>query len=110
MKSKVDERIPSVVRRSLAKFGEDLVIARKKRRLTAAMMAERLGVSKSTYRRAERGDLNVSVGVYAMALFSLGFGPAFGEIIDVRTDDQGLALDIAQLPKRVRLKKIVGGL
>jgi carboxylesterase type B len=48
--------LPSKVRRSLNKFGFDLALARKKRSLTTRMMAERLGVAKSTYPRSEKGD------------------------------------------------------
>ena len=104
-KSKVVALLPLKVRHSSLKFGADPVVARKKRSLTVAMMCERLGIAKSTYLRAEKGDPTVSLGVYAMALFALGFGGALGELIDVRTDHQGLALDLARLPKRVRRKK-----
>lgn len=69
------------------------------------MMAERVSVAKSTYIRVERGDPTVSMGIYAMALFVLGFGEALGDLVDVRHDDQGLLLDIARLPQRVRVKK-----
>ena len=105
MKSAVTDILPPKVRRSLAKLGLDLATARKKRSLTTAMMAERLGVAKSTYLRVEKGDPTVSMGIYAMALFVLGFGDALGEIVDPRRDDQGLLLDTERLPKRVRVKK-----
>jgi DNA-binding XRE family transcriptional regulator len=105
MKSAVTDVLPPRVRRSLAKLGGDLSTARKKRNLTVMMMAERLGVAKSTYLRVEKGDPTVSMGVYAMALFALGFGDLLGEIVDPRRDDQGLLLDIERLPKRVRVKK-----
>jgi DNA-binding XRE family transcriptional regulator len=105
VKSAVTDILPPKVRRSLAKLGLDLATARKKRSLTTAMMAERLGVAKSTYLRVEKGDPTVSMGVYAMALFVLGFGDALGEIVDPRRDDQGLLLDVERLPKRVRVKK-----
>jgi DNA-binding XRE family transcriptional regulator len=105
VKSAVTDILPPKVRRSLAKLGIDLATARKKRSLTTAMMAERLGVAKSTYLRVEKGDPTVSMGVYAMVLFVLGFGNALGEIVDPRRDDQGLLLDVERLPKRVRVKK-----
>lgn len=75
MKSSVSEMLPSNVRQSLLKFGGDLSIARRKRRLTVAMMCERLGVSKSTWQRMEKGDPTVSMGAYAQALFVLGLPP-----------------------------------
>jgi hypothetical protein len=69
------------------------------------MMAERIGSAKTTYMKVEKGDPSVSMGVYAMTLFALGFGDAIGDIIDPRRDDIGLLLDAGRLPKRVRPKK-----
>jgi DNA-binding XRE family transcriptional regulator len=105
MRSAVLDVLPPKVRRSLTKFGTDLAMARRKRNLTVAMIAERVGVAKSTYLRVEKGDPTVSMGVYAMALFVLGFGDALGDLVDPRHDDQGLLLDAQRLPKRVRVKK-----
>jgi transcriptional regulator with XRE-family HTH domain len=93
------------LRRSLAKFGHDLAVARRKRHLTVAMMAERTGLAISTYARIEKGDPSVAMGAYAMALFVLGFGEAVGILIDARRDEVGLMLDEERLPKRVRTKK-----
>ncbi len=66
---------------------------------------ERVGVSKGTYQRVERGDLRVGLGVYAMALFTLGFGDVFADLVDRRTDDAGLLLDEERVPKRVRVRR-----
>jgi hypothetical protein len=46
------------------------------------------------------------MGVYAMALFVLGFGDSVGDIVDPRRDDVGLLLDAERLPKRVRPRKV----
>ena len=105
MRSAITDILPPKVRRSLVKLGVHIATARKKRNLTTVMMAERLGVAKSTYLRVEKGDPTVSMGVYAMVLFVLGFGDTLGEIVDPRRDDQGLLLDVERLPKRVRVKK-----
>lgn len=106
MRSSVHDILPPKVRRSLSKFGADIAIARRKRHLTVAMMAERLGVAKTTYLRVEKGNPTVAISVYAMALFVLGIGEVFGEIIDPRRDDHGLLLDVERLPKRVRVKRV----
>jgi DNA-binding XRE family transcriptional regulator len=105
MRSSVHDVLPPKVRRSLTKFGVDLSLARRKRHLTAAMMSERLGVAKSTYLRVEKGDPTVSMGVYAMALFVLGFGDAFADLVDASHDEHGLVFDAQRVPKRVRSPK-----
>ena len=104
MKSALPDSMPPKVRRSLAKFGGDLAIARKKRHLTVQMMAQRLGVAKSTYERVERGAPSVSMGTYATALSVLGLGEPFGELVDPGTDEQGLLLDVQRLPQRIRIR------
>ena len=80
-------------------------MARRKRRLTMAMMAERLGVTMPTYIRVERGDPTASMAIYAMALFVLGLGTPFADLVDAGSDDQALLLDAERLPTRVRIKK-----
>jgi transcriptional regulator with XRE-family HTH domain len=105
MRSSVSDVSPPAVRRSLTKFGSDLATARRKRGLTILAAAQRMGVAKNTYLRAEKGDPRVGLGVYAMALFVLGFGSPLDTIIDVSRDDTGLLLDEERLPKRVRMKK-----
>ena len=110
MRSNVHLRLPSAVRRSLVKMGRDLSVARRKRRITQAMMAERIGVAEATYLRIERGDPTVGVAAYAMALFVLGLGTPFAEVVDAARDDQALVLDAARLPSRVRARKTPTGL
>jgi transcriptional regulator with XRE-family HTH domain len=62
-------------RRQLAAFGERLRLARKRRRLSAVLMAERVGVSRDTLNRVEKGDPAVSLGTYLRVLRVLGLDP-----------------------------------
>jgi DNA-binding XRE family transcriptional regulator len=105
MKSKMTEILPPSLRETLAKLGDDLNLARRKRALTIAMMAERVGVSLMTYRRAERGDPTVAMGVYAMALFVLGLEGRIRDLVDPRNDDRGLLFDEDNVPKRIHPRK-----
>lgn len=105
MKSSSLDILPPVVAKSLTKLGADLAVARRKRHLTVRMMAERTGVAFNTYRRIESGDPKTSLGIYAMALYVLGFGGALGELVDARRDDVGLLQDEDRLPQRVRVKR-----
>lgn len=97
--------MPPAVRRSLDKLGADISIARRKRRLTVAMMMERIGIAKATYLKLERGDPTVALGTYAQAFFALGLGAPLGDRIDQRQDEQGLMLDVEHLPKRIVLRR-----
>jgi transcriptional regulator with XRE-family HTH domain len=104
MGSRAYEILPVAVQRSLRKLGRDIRVARKRRRLTVAMMMERVGVSKVTYLKVEKGEPGVGIGIYATALMALGLGTPLAEIADPAGDDEGLALEEARLPERVRPK------
>ena len=105
MRSTVQDSLPATLRRTLGKLGDDISVARRKRSLTAAMVAERAGVSRSTYLKVERGDPSVAMGTYAMVLFVLGLDGPLGRLADPALDDQGLVLDAQRLPRRVRVPK-----
>lgn len=102
--------LPAPIRRALKKFGEDIQVARLKRGLTVAMMAERVRVHRETYSKVEEGHPGVSLGVYAATLYALGFGTIFDAIIDQSRDETGLMLDRDRIPKRVRPRKEPQGL
>lgn len=94
---------PSIaVEESLATLGHNIKMARLKRRLPQAVLAERSGVGLSTLAKIERGDTGVAIGTVASVLQALGLGTPFAEI--GASDPLAQALDPAILPKRVRLK------
>jgi transcriptional regulator with XRE-family HTH domain len=97
--------LPLRLRRGIAKLGADIAIARRKRSLTVAMMAERIGVHKNTYLKVEKGDPTVAFGIYAMTLFVLGLADALTVVADPGRDETGLLLDVEHLPKRIRARK-----
>ena len=109
MHSSVLDILPVKVRKTLIKIGYDISVARRKRRLTVEMMAERLCIAKSTYQKIEKGDPKVSMGAYAMAIFVLGFLNELNNIIDPSQDAQGLLMEEENLPKRIRKKKFSEG-
>ncbi len=95
---------PIAVKRTLRKLGGDLRDARRRRRIPVALMAERVGVTRTTLAKAEKGDSSVSIGVYASMLFVLGLLENLSEVADPRHDDIGLALEEERLPQRIRTK------
>jgi transcriptional regulator with XRE-family HTH domain len=97
---------PAAVRRILRKLGADIHDARRRRRLPMAVVAERAFTSRSTLQKVETGDANVSMGIYAAVLHALGLLEGLGEIADISRDSVGQALASAELPKRIRLKRV----
>lgn len=65
-------------------LGENIKLARLRRRITSTQMAERAGVGRTTYWKIENGDPNVLIGYYISVLFVLGLEP---EIIKWGLDD-----------------------
>jgi branched-chain amino acid transport system substrate-binding protein len=100
MKRNLSAYMSPSVARSLERFGADIRIARLKRNLTAAQLANALQIHRSTYSRVEAGDPMVSLGIYASVLHALGLGIPFAEAADPRRDEHGLLLDLQRLPRR----------
>ena len=94
---------PIPVKRSLKKLGHDLCDARKRRRITMRLAAERAGISRSTLSKIEKGDEGVSFGSYAKILFVLGMIKRLVELADPKFDVIGLGLESENLPKRIRI-------
>jgi transcriptional regulator with XRE-family HTH domain len=94
--------LPAAVRRALAKLGEDLSSARRRRRISTTVMAERAFITRKTLARVERGDPAVSLGIYSSVLFVLGMVDRIAALVDPTTDRLGIQLEDEQLPRRIR--------
>ena len=103
--SRVLPALPAALIRALSKLGQDISAARRRRRLTMALVAERALISRTTLARVERGDVGVSMGIYASVLFVLGLGERIGDLADPGADEVGRALAAEQLPQRIRLPR-----
>ena len=76
--------LPSLQRRMTA-IGENLRLARLRRGLTAAQVAERADISRKTLTEVEKGSSAVSFGVYCNVLFVLGLDK---DLDNVGADDE----------------------
>ena len=100
MKSQALATIPPPVRDILQKLARDLVAARKRRRMTALVMAQRVKISRPTLQRLERGDASVSIGIYGTVLFTLGLHKPLADLADAAHDREGVDLQSKFVPKR----------
>jgi transcriptional regulator with XRE-family HTH domain len=88
---------------------EDISLARRRRHLSQASLAERMGASFSTVRRMEKGDLRVPIHFFARARHVFGEVQALENLLDTARDDIGLIRMDERLPKRVRSKPGTSG-
>jgi len=100
--AKMIKVLPSVAT-ALQKLGGDIRDARKRRRLTMALLAERAGIAQMTLAKIEKGDAGTSLGAYASVLFSLGMIERLRDIADASHDLTGQMLATERLPKRIRI-------
>jgi len=82
----------------LEQLGENIKLARKRRRYTQLLVSDRTGYSRLTIRKIERGDPVVSIGHYMGVLAVLGLAE---DITLVASDDElGRKLRDIELLKR----------
>lgn len=100
--SRSHRAMPILLTDQLRKLGRDIVVARKRRRLSMKSMAERMMVSLETVQRLEKGDPAVGIGIVATALWVLGLHRRLGDLIPPESDEVGLQEDIRHLPRDFR--------
>lgn len=61
-------------------IGENIKLARKRRKLTAEQVAERAGIHRATLHRVEKGDPSVAIGIYFNVLKVLNLENNFDNI------------------------------
>lgn len=76
MRTKKQILFPKHVR-LLAQMGENIKLARKRRKLTTTQVAERAGIARSTLYLVEKGDGSVALGAYFNVLRTLGLQEDF---------------------------------
>ena len=92
------------VERVLVQLGQNIRLARVRRRLRAELVAERAGMSRPTLRSIERGDAGVTLGAVANVLNALGLVDDLTQV--GRADALGRELEDAKLlATRVRASK-----
>lgn len=95
---------PLPVQRAIAKLGNDLALARRRRRISQQSLATRIGASLSTVKRMEKGDMRVPLHFVARSLHVFGELDRLVTLLDSANDEIGLTLADEALPKRIRSK------
>ena len=102
MESRTSLLLPTADR-IIKEFGNNLKLARRRRKLSVEQIAERAGISRTTLWLVEKGAPSVAMGTYAQVLFVLGLEK---DLLKVAGDDLlGRKLQDAQLSIKERSPK-----
>ena len=93
-------------RETLAQMGEQIRLARLRRKLSLELVAERAGISRATLISIEKGTPTVSIGSYAAVLHAMDLLNMDGDLLLIAKDDEfGRKLQDLALPTRRRAPK-----
>src|SRR5271155_2977586 len=92
--------MPPAAAQALKVLGENLAIARIRRRESQRAWAKRLGVSIPTLIRMERGDPGVGAGIYVTALWLIGRSSALADLAAPVSDRGALESDVREAVAR----------
>ena len=96
-------KLPRKLEQKMQTVGEQIKLARLRRNLSVAQVAERATCSPLTVSRIEKGVPTVAIGIYLRVLYALQLD---GDILFLAKDDElGRALQDMNLPQRKRASK-----
>jgi transcriptional regulator with XRE-family HTH domain len=89
--------------KTLSILGENIKLARLRRKYSTQQVAERANLSRPTLLSVEKGNSNVSIGAYVKVLFVLGLENDFLQV--AKDDELGRRLQDAKLIVKERAPK-----
>ncbi|MGE8686044.1 MAG: helix-turn-helix transcriptional regulator [Achromobacter sp.] len=98
MKKKIEPSFDAA--EALARIGANIRTARLRRAETESALAGRMGVSRATIARLERGDGGVSLALAVEALIQYGYADQVFALGDPEQDGVGKRLDAVRRPNR----------
>ncbi|MCC6370375.1 MAG: helix-turn-helix transcriptional regulator [Bacteroidia bacterium] len=102
MKTRKPTFLPSL-NKIFQELGENIKLARLRRKLSVEQVAERTGISRATLWHVEKGSPSVAMGIYSQVLFVLGLEK---DLLKVAADDIfGRKLQDAELIVKERAPK-----
>ena len=102
-KATIANNLPRRAAQNLQIVGEQIRLARLRRDLTIAQIAERAMCTELTVMRVERGIPTVSIGIYLRVLFALGLDESI--LFLAKDDEVGRTLQDLDLKHRTRASK-----
>lgn len=96
-------KLPRKLEQKMVLLGEQIKLARLRRNLSIAQVAERATCSPLTVNRIEKGAPTVAIGIYARVLYALQLDDDL--VLIAKEDPQGRTLQDLSLKHRQRASK-----
>jgi len=90
------------VTNALRTIGNNIRVARTRRKLQKEELAQRCGITRKTLYSLEKGEPGSSIGNLLTVLWALGLLDSAKTIADPDNDEHGKILEAAQRPTRIR--------
>jgi len=90
------------VSNALRIIGNNMRVARTRRKIQAAELAQRCGIARKTLYSIEKGEPGSSVGHLFTVLWALGLLDSAKSIADPNNDEHGKILEAAKRKTRIR--------
>ena len=103
--SKISSSPPAAVERALRQLGRNIHVARLRRNMRLADLAERVGISRYVMSDIEKGKPTTAVAAYIGALWALGLTDDLRNVADPDRDMEGKALEGARAPTTAAKRK-----
>ena len=102
-KSTIATHLPRSAEQNLRIVGEQIRLARLRRDLSIAQIAERASCSELTVMRVEKGTPTVAIGIYLRILFALGLDESI--LFLAKDDEMGRLIQDLGLKHRLRASR-----
>lgn len=93
---------PYEVVQSAARIGENIRIARIRRRMNQDELAKTCNITRKTLYSIENGSTGIALGTVLSVLWSLGLMQTTLPVADPDNDEHGKIMEAARQPQRVR--------
>lgn len=84
------------------RLGENIRLARGRRRLSQEELAQACGITRKTLYGLEKGASSTTIGTVLAVLWKLGLLDTASALADPDADEHGKILEAARRPRRVR--------
>lgn len=104
MNTKSNRAFSKVTKEAARLLGFEIQLSRKQRKMSESDLADRVGISRKTLQKIEKGDLSVSIGLVFQTAAIVGvklFDPGPSRFTIAHNIDR-MSDKIALLPRRIR--------